>query len=111
LKWSAEEELAAAIRRVLAGKKYLTPLLPEAWLDVQRRGFSGAQPACSDLSSREREVLQLIAEGLSAKQIAATLNVSSKTVEFHKYRIMRKLGIHTIAQLTKYAVEHGLTIP
>lgn len=111
LKWSAEEELTAAINRVLAGKKYLTPLLPQSWLDAHSRRSSNMQSACCDLSSREREVLQLISEGLSAKQIAATLNLSSKTVEFHKYRIMHKLGIHTIAQLAKYALEHGLTIP
>lgn len=111
LKWSAEEELTVAIRRVLAGKKYLTPLLPQAWLDQQPRQASAEQPAYCNLSGREREVLQLIAEGMSAKQIAATLNVSNKTVEFHKYRIMRRLGIHTIAQLTKYAVERGLTSP
>jgi DNA-binding NarL/FixJ family response regulator len=111
LKWSAEEELTAAIRRVLTGNKYLTPLLPQTWLDLQTPDLSSSQAACCDLSSREREVLQLIAEGMSAKQIAAALNVSNKTVEFHKYRIMRKLGIHTIAQLTKYAVDRGLTIP
>jgi DNA-binding NarL/FixJ family response regulator len=111
LKWSAEEELTAAIRRVLAGKTYLTPLLPQTWLNVQQRQLTHPHAPACDLSSREREVLQLIAEGMSAKQIAATLNVSNKTVEFHKYRIMRKLGIHNVAQLTKYAVEHGLTIP
>jgi len=111
LKWSAEEELTAAIRRVLAGKKYLTPLLPQSWIDIHSRRSLNPQAGGCDLSSREREVLQLIAEGLSAKQIAATLNLSSKTVEFHKYRIMHKLGIHTVAQLTKYALEHGLTIP
>ena len=110
LKWSAEEELTAAIRQVLTGRKYLTPLLPQSWVDVQPRQLSSMQADCRDLSAREREVLQLLAEGMSAKQIAAALNVSNKTVEFHKYRIMRKLGIHTIAQLTKYAVEHGLTI-
>ena len=109
LKWSAEEELTAAIRRVVTGKKYLTPLLPQTWLDLQPSRLSGAREACCDLSSREREVLQLIAEGMSAKQIAAALNVSNKTVEFHKYRIMRKLGIHSTAQLTKYAIDHGLT--
>jgi DNA-binding NarL/FixJ family response regulator len=111
LKWSAEEELTAAIRSVLAGKKYLTPLLPNSWLEAHSRRSPGAEAACCDLSSREREVLQLLAEGLSAKQIAATLTLSTKTVEFHKYRIMHKLGIHTIAQLAKYALEHGLTIP
>jgi DNA-binding NarL/FixJ family response regulator len=111
LKWSAEEELGEAIRRVLAGKTYLTTLLPPAWLDVQPRRSPAVQAESCDLSSREREVLQLIAEGMSAKQIAATLNLAAKTVEFHKYRIMRKLGIHTVAQLTRYAVEHGLTIP
>jgi DNA-binding NarL/FixJ family response regulator len=96
---------------VLEGKKYLTPLLPEPWLNAHSRRSSSAEAACCDLSTREREVLQLLAEGMSAKQVASTLNLSSKTVEFHKYRIMQKLGIHTIAQLAKYALEHGLTIP
>lgn len=110
LKWSAEEELTEAIRRVLDGKKYLTPLLPESWLTPPAKR-SGGQAANGDLSSREREVLQLVAEGKSAKEIAGILNVSTKTVEFHKYRIMQKLQLHSTAQLTKYAVEHHLIGP
>jgi DNA-binding NarL/FixJ family response regulator len=60
------------------------------------------------LSPRQREVLQLLAEGQSVKQIAATLNISTRTAEFHKYAIMEKLGLHTIAELTHYAIKHRI---
>jgi DNA-binding NarL/FixJ family response regulator len=62
----------------------------------------------STLTSRQREVLQLVAEGRSVKEIAAILRVSAKTVEFHKSALMDRLGIHTTAELTRYAIEHGL---
>jgi RNA polymerase sigma factor (sigma-70 family) len=69
----------------------------------------GTSSAPKDLSAREREVLQLLAEGLSTKQIASELQVSVKTVETHRQRIMGKLGLRSIAELTKYAVREGLT--
>lgn len=114
LKWSAEAELAAAIKTVLSGRLYLTPALPP---DVLRQ-VSGTAVAhsrnTSGLSAREREVLQLVVEGQSAKAAAQVLHLSVKTVEFHKYRMMKKLGLHSTAELAKYAIQRqllGLGLP
>ena len=69
----------------------------------------GGKPACPALTPRQREVLQLVAEGRGTKEIATILSVSVKTVEFHKSRIMEQLDLHTTADLTKYAITHGIT--
>jgi DNA-binding NarL/FixJ family response regulator len=103
LKRSAATELVAAIRAVLSGRTYITSLISTTGL-----GPSPAEPA-SALTPRQREVLQLVAEGKSAKQIASILNISLKTVEFHKGVIMNKLRLHSVAELTKYAIEHKIT--
>lgn len=108
LKSSAEEELLTAIREVAAGRSYITPLIPKAVLESLRPDVRESGAPTSELSVRQREVLQLIAEGHSAKQIAEVLHVSVKTAEYHKYKIMRKLGLHTTAELTKYAMQKGL---
>jgi DNA-binding NarL/FixJ family response regulator len=99
LKRSAASELAAAIHQVLRGQLYLTPLVSSQ----PARGRAGLR-----LTPRQREVLQLVAEGHSTKEIAAGLKLSVKTVEFHKSALMQKLHLHTTAELTKYAIEHGL---
>jgi DNA-binding NarL/FixJ family response regulator len=91
--------LVAALKAALAGERYLSPDL-EAVM---------AQPDHDDLSERQVSVLRLIAQGCSAKQIAFSLNISSRTAEFHKNSIMDKLKLRTTAQLTRYAIEHGLT--
>ena len=105
LKRSAASELPTAVRDVLNDKVYLTPLIARnAMEDVLR---SDRQPAT--LSARQREVLQLVAEGHSAKKIAGILRISSKTVEFHKGLIMKKLDIHSTAELTRYALQHGIS--
>ena len=112
LKSSADEELPCAIRTVLAGGVYVTNALSP---ELQRLALAcpdvpGA--AESDLSEREREVLQLVAEGRSAKEIAGILCLSVKTVEYHKYRMMKRLGLHTSAELVTYAARNlllGLT--
>ena len=70
--------------------------------------MTGSTPCIRSLTARQREVLQLVAEGRSLKEIASTLNVSVKTVEFHKYRLMHELGLRTTAELTKYAIKHGI---
>jgi len=109
LKDCAFAELASAIRLVAAGNTYLSPKIA----DVVVKGYLNKVSDTSlttptILTSREREILQLLAEGLSAKEIAAHLNLSIKTVETHRQNIMEKLEIHTIAELTKYAIREGL---
>ena len=111
LKDCASQELANAIYQVAAGKKYLSPEITGVVIDDFLLGGAseGVAATVSVLSAREREVLQLIAEGWSTKQIASHLYVSVKTIETHRRQIMKKLDLHTIADLTKYAVREGLT--
>jgi DNA-binding NarL/FixJ family response regulator len=110
LKDSAFETLAEAIRTVIAGRKYLSPSIGEGIIDdyIQHPDPSTG-PVFSALSAREREILQLLAEGHSAKEIALRLHVSVKTVETHRRHIMKKLDVHSVAELTKLAVREGLT--
>lgn len=104
------EELARAIRTVAANRTYLSPSISDIVVtDYVDRLSKDDQSASSVLTPREREVLQLLAEGESVKKIADRLCVSVKTVETHRRQIMEKLDIHTIAELTKYAITHGLT--
>ncbi len=107
LKSAAGEELIAAIRDALEGRIYISKLVAQSKGHV-REVAGKAGGAIDGLTSRQREVLQLLAKGLQAKEIAATLNVSSKTVEFHKYRIMNALGLRTVADLTRYAIKNGI---
>lgn len=108
LKRSAASELKKAIMTVLKGRRYLTPLIPHD--DFILSQTSPATPLkLGSLTPRQREILQLLTEGHSMKDIASLLNISVKTVEFHKARIMDQLGIHTTAELTQYAMTHGLT--
>lgn len=112
LKKSAAAELVTAIREVLKGGVYVTPPVAKA---MMRDTLLGQPPSPEDpataLTSRQREVLQLVAEGHSIKEIGAILNVSPKTVEFHKYRVMEQLDLRTTAELTQYAVKHGIVQP
>ena len=110
LKDSAFEELEHAIRIVMDNKTYINPQV--AGLVVESLASQPAhanQKAFNLLTEREREVLQLIAEGKSTKQIASDLNVSTKTVESHRRQVMGKLNIRNVAELTKYAIREGLT--
>ena len=111
LKRSAASELNQAIKSVLQGQQYLTPLITKDVLDSVFKPSTGERgtPASTALTPRQREVLQLVAEGRGTKEIATILSVSVKTVEFHRSRIMQQLGIHTTADLTKYAITHGIT--
>jgi DNA-binding NarL/FixJ family response regulator len=110
LKQSVGSELVEALKVVLNGDTFVSPILvdqttrsdPDGEAEEAPQGFAHA------LSLRQREVLQLVAEGKSIKEVAAVLNVSIKTVEFHKTRIMRQLGMRSAAQLTKYAIANGL---
>ena len=110
LKDCASQELANAIVSVASNKKYLSPDIAGVVIEDSLYGVQqGGETVSSMLSAREREVLQLIAEGWSTKQIAAHLYVSGKTVETHRRQIMKKLDLHNIADLTKYAIREGLT--
>jgi len=109
LKRSAASELNVAIATVLAGRKYLTPLITSDALRASVPRSVAVPPTLGRLTPRQREVLQLVAEGHTAKDIAARLGISVKTVEFHKAGIMDRLGVRTASELTKYAVAHGVT--
>ncbi len=110
LKDTAFEELVKAIRVVCAGKKYLSPDITDIVLQnyLHPAATTDDQPAIS-LTTREREVLQLIAEGRATREIADKLHISIKTVETHRKNIMEKLDLRTVAELTKYAVRKGIT--
>jgi len=108
LKRSAASELALALQEVLKGHYYVSPLIAKDVLHPLLAPSPGLPPKLGELSPRQREVLQLVAEGRSIKEIAGLLKISSKTVEFHKSRIMAQLDLHTTAELTKYAITHGL---
>jgi DNA-binding NarL/FixJ family response regulator len=110
LKDSPFEELVKAIRLVFDGKTYLSPGVTEVVVkDYARIDLPFDQPDLTQLTAREREVLKLLVEGKSTKQIAGVLQISVKTVETHRQKIMQKLGTHSVADLTKYALREGLT--
>lgn len=111
LKESAGKEILTALITVQAGHRYLSQKLADVLLDDMSRlhGFQGYQDPLSCLSSREREVLQLLVEGNSSARIAEKLFLSVKTAETYRSRIMQKLGIHDIPGLVKFAIQHGLT--
>ncbi len=108
LKQAAPAELLAAIRDVLKGSVYVSPSLASQVLYSRRKGGSN-QPPTIRLQPRQREILRLLAEGKTAKEIAADLSLTRKTIEYHKSRIMLQLNVQTSAQLISYAVKHGIT--
>lgn len=108
LKHSAGEELIHAVQEVLAGRTYLTPLIAEAVLTVLRDPPDGKGAPEARLTPRQREVLRLVAEGRTLKQIASRLQISRRTVEAHKYELMRALGVGSTAELVLYAVKLGV---
>jgi two-component system, NarL family, response regulator NreC len=111
VKQTAYEELIRAIHAVMNGKTYLSPSVTQGLVDsyVRTTAHPGDNPAFATLTDREREVLQLLAEGKSTKEMADRLSVSVKTVETHRRNIMEKLNIHSVAELTKYAIREGVT--
>lgn len=109
LKQSAATELPQAIEAVLKGLTYLAPAITKSTLEkVSRQGQPEIKSALMDLTPRQREVLQLIAEGKSMKDIATLLSVSVRTVEFHKARLMEQLDLHSTPALIKFALAEGL---
>jgi DNA-binding NarL/FixJ family response regulator len=110
LKDSAFEELVSAIHTVMSGQRYLSPKVTDVVVEEYLHNLTKSESTVfTVLTAREREVLQLLAEGKATKQIAATLNVSVKTIETHRQQIMEKLNLRSIAELTKYAIREGLT--
>ena len=110
LKESAFEEMVIAIKVALEGRTYLSPAIAHVLVRESIEQWSvSAEPMGRGISSREREILQLVAEGRSSKEMAESLYVSVKTIETHRKQIMNKLNLHSIAELTKYAVREGVT--
>ena len=110
LKDSAFDEVVAAIRECISGKVYLSTQIANIVInDYISLAKSADASAYAVLSAREREVLQMFAEGKTTKEIAAQLQVSAKTIESHRKQVMDKLNLHSIAELTKYAIREGLT--
>jgi DNA-binding NarL/FixJ family response regulator len=108
-KAAAASELKQALRTVLAGGSYLTPLIPEEQVRILRRQFAARRG--SRLTQRQREVLQLLAEGLAMKQVAHELGLSTRTVQHHKYKIMEEQAIDSNAGLLQLAIEERLIEP
>ena len=108
LKQAEPRELLVAIKEVLKGSVYVSPTLASKILSSRRMGDSN-QPPTSRLQPRQREILRLLVEGKTAKEIAAHLHLTPKTIEYHKSRIMLKLNVQTSAQLIQYAVKHGIS--
>jgi DNA-binding NarL/FixJ family response regulator len=108
LKQSAPEELVFAVRCALQRQVFITPeLAGEVYQSMQNSEKTSTDPAGS-LTMRQREILRMLAEGLSAKQIAAKLDISDRTVESHKYRLMESLGVTSGAELIHFAIKHGI---
>lgn len=108
LKTQAAAHLVMAIREIARGAFYLSPGIPRGGVDDF---LSGKDPGRDPLSPREREILGLIAEGMTAKAMAASLGISARTVEAHRARIMEKLGIRDTAGLVRYSIRRGLVVP
>lgn len=108
LKTQAAEDLAHAIRAVVGGHTYLSPAISSLVVDAY---VSGERPAADPLAPRERQVLQLVAEGKTSKEVAAIMGLSVKTAESYRTRLMEKLEIHQTAGLVRYAIRNGIVEP
>ena len=108
LKRSAPPEIITAVREAMRGRTYVSSLVDRGLVEILMKRIAHPEKVRPELTSRQREILQLLAEGKSAKEISGILNISARTVEFHKYRIMATTGVRTIADLTRYAITHGI---
>ena len=108
LKHSLASELVTAIREALRGKTYVTPMIAGELLQSYREGASEPRDSAQRLTARQRDVLQLFAEGRSAKEVAAVLKISIRTAEAHKAHILEALGLRTTAELVQYAIRNGI---
>jgi DNA-binding NarL/FixJ family response regulator len=108
LKQSVSSELVTAIREALRGQTYVTPMIAGELLQSYREGSSRANDPAHQLTARQREALQLFAEGRSAKEVAAVLKISIRTAEAHKAHILEALGLRSTAELVQYAIRNGI---
>ncbi len=106
VKTAPPEQLIAAVRAVADGRRYIAPEVSDVVLEL---ATGQGQQHAQVLTPRERQVLQLLVEGLNAKEVAAELGISDKTVHAHRGQVMHKLDLHSMAELTKYAIRHGIT--
>jgi DNA-binding NarL/FixJ family response regulator len=111
LKHSAPEELVLAVRAAAQGRTFITPTLAGEVLQALGQRPSQAQDPVATLTLRQREILRLLVDGLTAKQIALRLDISPRTVEFHKYRLVELLGLHGSAELIHFAIKHDIVGP
>jgi two-component system response regulator NreC len=111
LKKDSAEELTNAIREVIAGRHYISPSLTKKAINSYVGMSSHQNELYGNLTTRERQVLQMVAAGSTSAQIAAKLFISHRTVEFHRANIMRKLGLHTQHELTRFCIEEGISPP
>jgi DNA-binding NarL/FixJ family response regulator len=109
LKHSASSELLTAIQEAMKGRTYVTPMIAGELVQAYKGGTYRQVEEEQQLTPRQREVLQLLVEGRSAKEIANLLNISPRTVEFHKYNLMSKLNLKSVSALIQYAIRHGIT--
>jgi DNA-binding NarL/FixJ family response regulator len=109
LKHSASSELLTAIQEAIRGRKYVTPMIAGELMQAYQEGVHRQVEEAPQPTQRQREILQLLVEGRSAKEIAHMLNISPRTVEFHKYSLMKKLNLKSVSALIQYAIKHGLT--
>jgi len=109
LKNSASRELITAINEAMKGRTYVTPRIAGELMQTYKKVRSGDKGLEKKLTHRQEEILQLLAEGNSAKEIARMLSISPRTVETHKYNMMQELNLKTTAELIKFAIKHGLT--
>ena len=106
LKTCTSSQLVVAVPTILRGTTYMSPMLPRERIEYLRRQDASSSNDATRLTEREREVLQLLAEGKCMKQVGAVLNVTTRTVAFHKYRMMDRLGVRSTADLVRFAVEN-----
>ncbi|MGB9330920.1 MAG: response regulator transcription factor [Steroidobacteraceae bacterium] len=111
LKHSAPEELVLAVHAAVQGRTFITPTLAAEVLQTLKRNPSEVQDPVATLTLRQREILRLLVDGLTAKQIASRLDISPRTVEFHKYRMLESLGLKGSADLIHFALQHGMVGP
>ncbi len=109
LKHSAAEVLILAIRAVLAGEIFVAPELTGELMESFRKNSTGSWDPAESLTPRQREILVLLTQGKTAKEIGAVLNISARTVEFHKYEMMQSLKVHTLAELVRFALRNGIS--
>jgi DNA-binding NarL/FixJ family response regulator len=107
LKHSASSELLTAIHEAIKGRTYVTPMIAGELVQAYKEGTYRQAEEAQQLTQRQREILQLLVEGNSAKEVANLLNISPRTVEFHKYNMMSKLKLKSVSALIQYAIKHG----